>query len=216
MRRSGIYSIINMTNGKRYIGQSVSIDTRILKHMNHLFKGTHANKYLQSAFNFYGCTAFIAEIVEFCSHDILTEREQYWIDFYGFENLYNICPSSESPRGVKRSDEFKRKLSNSLKGKPPTDEWRKLMSESNKGRVFSEEHRHKISESGKNHAVSEETKQKISKSLTGRKMSSEAVRKSSESRKGKKRTPEQRQRMSEGRKRRKEERNAKQNGSYQE
>lgn len=205
-KRSGIYRIVCMVTGMSYVGQSINLDGRILTHMTQLFSNKHPNKHLQSAFNLYGAENFVAEIVEFCDEVLLTSREQFWIDSYGFENLYNICPSADSPRGVVRSEEFKRKLSKTLSEKLPTDKWRQMISERNKGRTFSEDHRRKISEAGMRRVVSDETKEKISNSSKGRVKSAESSEKSAAKRRGQKRTLEQRARMSEGRKKKKEER----------
>lgn len=210
-RRSGIYRIVCLVDGKSYIGQSVNVDARAIKHLRLLLLGKHFNLHLQNAFNLYGAQNFIIEVIELCDEILLTEREQFWIDSYGFENLYNICPAAGSPRGVVRSEEFKKKLSNTLSGKPPSDEWRQMISEANSGRIFSEEHRNKISQASKGRHHSESVKSKISESSKGRKMSRDSVERASAARKGQKRTPEQRQRMSEGRRKAKEKRNEQQN-----
>ena len=52
-------------------------------------------------------------------------------------------------KGKQKSEETKKKLSESNKGKHHTEETKKKMSESQKGKHFSEEHKMKISESNK-------------------------------------------------------------------
>ena len=134
MNRSGIYRIICMVNGKSYIGQSVSVDGRVMYHLKKLMSGTHFNKHLQSAFSLYGPDQFIAEVIELCSKDDLTIREQFWIDHYGFENLYNMAPAAGSIAGVKFSKEACEKISKSKLGKPRSEETRAKVSNALKGR----------------------------------------------------------------------------------
>ena len=58
----GIYEIHNTISGKRYIGQSVHVRTRLLKHINLLNKNKHLNKHLQSSWNYYGEDKFPEEV----------------------------------------------------------------------------------------------------------------------------------------------------------
>ena len=44
---SGIYKIINKTNGKYYVGSSVDVFRRWNSHLNHLIKNKHNNTHLQ-------------------------------------------------------------------------------------------------------------------------------------------------------------------------
>ena len=55
---SGIYCIENLTNQKKYIGQSVSVYNRWSKHKSELNRGTHDNDYLQNSWNKYGESKF--------------------------------------------------------------------------------------------------------------------------------------------------------------
>ena len=43
---TGIYSIINIVNNKRYIGQSINIEERVKRHFRELRKGIHHNHHL--------------------------------------------------------------------------------------------------------------------------------------------------------------------------
>lgn len=104
-RRSGIYTIINKTNGDRYIGQSKNVTNRLwihkslLKNNHHVYK-TGELSLLQKAWNKYGENNFIFEIVEFCEADKLNEREMYWIDYYRcnhakYRQGYNMTDGGE-------------------------------------------------------------------------------------------------------------------------
>lgn len=121
----GIYCIRNIVNDHRYIGQSVHLDTRKRDHWYALRKGTHFNRHLQAAFNQYGESNFIYEILEECPKVDLSEKEIFWIDKFGgynSPNLYNLTPGGKSnfgehnPRyGKHWSDEWKAKQSQKMK-----------------------------------------------------------------------------------------------------
>lgn len=104
---AGIYKIENKANGKVYIGQSVNVRVRLLRHMSSLRNQYHDSQILQRAFNKYGQDGFTWELLEKVEPSKLTEREQFWIDHYDAAGKggYNICPSAESCAGVKHSPE---------------------------------------------------------------------------------------------------------------
>lgn len=86
---SGIYQIVNIVNGKFYIGSSKNIEYRWkIEHTKQLEKGTHANIILQRAWVKYGADNFILEIIELIDKSRLLEREQYYLDVLQPE--YNI------------------------------------------------------------------------------------------------------------------------------
>ena len=57
--KSGIYLIVNLVNGKRYIGSSVDIYNRLHDHLSNLKHNRAHNAHLQAAWNKYGDKAFI-------------------------------------------------------------------------------------------------------------------------------------------------------------
>ena len=79
---SGIYEIVNMKTGRRYIGSTARLSIRFLQHRSKLRKGTHDNPSLQNAWNKYGEGSFVIDVLERCpkSFDVLNEREIYWIN----------------------------------------------------------------------------------------------------------------------------------------
>lgn len=78
---SGIYQIVNIVNGKFYIGSSKNIEYRWkIEHTKQLEKGTHANIILQRAWVKYGANSFILEIIELIDESRLLEREQHYLD----------------------------------------------------------------------------------------------------------------------------------------
>ena len=75
----GIYMILNKTNGKIYIGQSVDIQARFKAHKNELNHNKHHNKHLQSAWNKDCEENFEFIILCECEQNKLNEFEQYYI-----------------------------------------------------------------------------------------------------------------------------------------
>ena len=88
---SYIYKITNQINGKIYIGKTMrSIQERWKKHLTNVEKEYCKDRPLYRAMRKYGTKNFIIEQVEECSDNILSDREVYWIEYYGsFKNGYN-------------------------------------------------------------------------------------------------------------------------------
>jgi group I intron endonuclease len=172
MNQSGIYKITNLKNGHCYIGSTAVLDKRKAEHFYSLNKQKHHSAYLQNAFDIYGEINFGFEVLEYCDVSKLFEREQYWFNRCRDENimLYNMCPIAGSPLGSRRSDETRKKMSNSKQGTHLSVETKRKMSESHigmntwmSGRKFSEETRRKMSASRMGKLWSEENKQKLRK-----------------------------------------------------
>lgn len=85
---SGVYSIINISNGRQYIGSSINIWNRIYTHNIKLNKQRHINKKFQEDFNNKE-NNFIIKILEFVQNqDLLSITENNYYKLY--DNLYNI------------------------------------------------------------------------------------------------------------------------------
>lgn len=154
----GIYLIIckvdDIIHGI-YVGQSAKLNKRWKNHLYHLKKETHYNRYLQSLFLKYELNSFNFSIIEFCSPEDLTKREQYW--FNELKNSYPLCNQGDfvdNPmRGRTASEETRKKLSEIRRGKTRSEETRKKMSEARRKRIITDETRKKMSEAhrGKSH-----------------------------------------------------------------
>lgn len=149
---SGVYQIVNNVNGKCYVGSSINLHTRRLRHFNDLLKNKHENEHLQRAYNKYGKEAFEFKVIELLEIDDnikekLLSREQFWID--NLKPEYNILPVAGSSIGYRHTDEAKKKISKATKGVSKSEEHSKHIREAQKGRTFSEEHKSKLSESAK-------------------------------------------------------------------
>jgi group I intron endonuclease len=183
MKVSGVYKIVNLVTGRVYVGSSKNVESRWFSHKYSLKHGKHYNSYLQNSYNKHGKGAFKFSIIEKCEKEELEIREQYWYEYYK-ENgkVYNIRNDVRTCRGVKRSEEFKKKISETLKGKKVSKETKIKISNTEKGKKLSEETKRKISLAKKGKKQTEEAKRKISETLKGKKLSEETKRKIVETR----------------------------------
>ena len=176
--KCGIYSITNMQNGKRYIGQSVNIIKRWKEHKWALESNVHYNSYLQNAWNKYGSGMFRFEIMCECNKEQLDDKEIYYIKQYHSNESdygYNLTSGGEGaldvPKEVveKRKQAFKKFLEehpehielcrNNTKRQFQNEEFYKKYRELRQ----SEEFRQRESAAHKGKKLSEETKIKIGK-----------------------------------------------------
>lgn len=157
---SGVY-LIRIGGKKAYIGGSSNLAEREKIHLRELRRKAHQNPYLQELYNQYGTFDF--EILEKC--DNYFERERYWVEKAGIENLANeVIPNGTSGTPSRRMNE---KRSKKLKEYYKTHEANKGML----GRHHSEETKKKMRENHspnsprfqKGHSVSVEVREKISK-----------------------------------------------------
>lgn len=102
----GVYKITSIINNKIYIGSSKDLYFRILSHRGELKNNNHFNIYLQRAYNKYGKNNFKAEILEYCSEELLREREQYYINILNPD--FNIVKDVSMQT---MTDEIKAKIS---------------------------------------------------------------------------------------------------------
>jgi len=159
---SGVYIIQNLTNRRIYVGSSFHAEVRWTEHQWHLRNGSHDNGHLQAAWFKYGPDVFQFLIIEECAREVLTEREQWWIDWLGAadrETGYNIAKNVIAPMlgrkhkpesiakmtahhiGAKRSPESCARMSEAQlrNQKPVSDETRAKMSAAHTGQKHSEE-----------------------------------------------------------------------------
>ena len=160
MSKSAIYGILNLLNGKMYVGSAVAVDNRLRTHKSRLNLNKHPSKHLQGAWNEYGEFSFEFLILENCNKEDLLDREAFWLD------LTNCCDP--------KCGYNKRIVPNSnigLKLGPASEERKRKVSEIHKGRVISAEQREKIRKSLIGKTLSKETREKISLAGMGRKFS---------------------------------------------
>ena len=85
-KTSGVYMITNKVNGKRYIGSSIDISSRISSHMNREARKQNTEFY-KEAYK-YGRDGFEYTVLEECSQEDLLERETYYFEL--LEPEYNM------------------------------------------------------------------------------------------------------------------------------
>lgn len=134
--KTGIYKIINLTNGKFYIGSAVNIPNRWSVHKAQLNQNKHSNSHLQKAWIGYGANAFIIETILSCPKSKLLYHEQLFLNKYFDSGIkcYNICSTAGNRLGTKHSKQTKDKLSKARKGLKLSAKWRKKMSKSKLGK----------------------------------------------------------------------------------
>ena len=81
---SGIYKITRLKTGEIYIGKSTDVKKRWTEHCKTAYGvGTIAHSVLHTTIKKDGIENFTFELLEEVPKDKLTEREKYWITFYG-------------------------------------------------------------------------------------------------------------------------------------
>ena len=186
----GIYKIECLVNGKVYIGQSIDLDSRLNGHRT----GEH-NDCLREDMKKYGLENFIFDILEEVARERLTEREQFFMDFYESLNPEKGYNKRAADPARPLSEEHRRKISEAMKGKKKSPEHIEKVRQSCLGRKHkpdrdysklkypkSEEHKRRLSESEKGKLVSPETRKKMSEAHRGKPLSEETRRKISKTR----------------------------------
>ena len=129
---TGIYSIKNLINGKRYIGASKNIHNRWVDHrckLNNHYKS--ANNDLQADWDLYGESNFEFSVLKECHSHNLDEREIHWIKYYNATNpLYGYNKSSGGKK-LKIPAEFKKQLT----GRYISANTREKMSQAHRGKI---------------------------------------------------------------------------------
>lgn len=103
----GIYRIINLANGRLYVGSTARFKERARSHNNDLLMNRHLNTFLQNDYNKCGSEAFLFEVLEMVEGTKIQrlEREQHFIDqFYDNQkNCYNLIKEARDNRGGTRN-----------------------------------------------------------------------------------------------------------------
>lgn len=178
---SGIYQLLNLVNNKRYVGSAVNLKRRNKQHFSDLRKGKHHCIHLQNAFEKYGEENFIFEVLEIVEDkNNLLQWEQWFLDYYDFESLYNTCPTAGNSLGVVRSEETKEKLRKANLGKRHSEETKEKCRIASLGKIskrHSEETKIRLSKANKGKIFSEETKEKLRIAKLGKRRSEETKKK---------------------------------------
>ncbi len=158
MKTIGVYAIVNLTTGQRYIGSSVNISARWSDHLTRLRKGTHHCATLQQAWSFFGAEAFGWQILEvLVSRGDRVAAEQRWLD--DTPSAYNAARrAGGGPRdGFRHTVESKAKMSAANRAA-----WQF------RSRILTPEHKLKVGLAGIGRIKSAEARAKTSATLQGR------------------------------------------------
>lgn len=122
--KCAVYKISSIISGTIYIGSTADVDERKGCHFRSLRRGVHKNKHLQSAFDLYGESNFIFEVIEHidiqCNNrkearPHIELREQHYLDTLLFASSndnrfhelgYNNRRKASSNLGMKYSEEY--------------------------------------------------------------------------------------------------------------
>lgn len=116
MKLSGVYSIFSEDKNIIYIGSAVNFGNRLAGHKLDCKRGK-GNRHLMSYVKENGWGNISFEILEVLQDkSLLKDRENYWINFYGFENIINISPDAKSLKGTKMPESHRKKSSERMKG----------------------------------------------------------------------------------------------------
>ena len=109
MGRTGIYRWVHRKSGKSYIGSSKNLSIRFKQYLNYNhISYLKRNLAIYKALLKYGYAEFILEILEYCSPEVLLQREQYYFDTYHPD--YNILKVAGSPIGYRHSEAAKKQI----------------------------------------------------------------------------------------------------------
>ncbi len=163
--KSGIYMWRNLDSGKIYVGSAKNLGIRLKGYYNINQLTRVTNMHINRALLKWGYSSFSLSILEYCSIDVLIQREQYYFDLLKPE--YNICTTAGSTLGKLHSLEAKEKISNTKKGTNTGEE------NSFFGKTHSEESRLRMVEAKLGKTLAELTKEKIRESRKGKKFTEE-------------------------------------------
>jgi hypothetical protein len=113
---SGIYKIAVKAQNKEYfyVGSSINIYNRLHEHKSDLKRNIHPNPIMQNLYNKYGLETFSCEILEECQQEILTQKEQSYIDLTNpyiniTKEVIRNTPSPETSEKIATTLKDKRK-----------------------------------------------------------------------------------------------------------
>lgn len=141
---TGIYRWVHKESGKSYIGSSIKLNIRFKQYFNYNhISDPKRNLIIYKALLKHGYEGFRLEILEYCSREVLLQREQFYFDKFSPE--YNILKVAGSPLGYRHSEAAKKLISIASKGRKVTESSRNLKRDALLGKKFDKEHLEKLS-----------------------------------------------------------------------
>lgn len=136
--RAGIYRWVHIESGKSYIGSSVKMNIRFKQYFNYNhISYPKRNLIIYKALLKYGYAGFRLEILEYCSPEVLLQREQFYFDTLNPD--YNILKVAGSPLGYRHSEAAKKLISIASTNREVSDSSRYLKREALLGISFDKE-----------------------------------------------------------------------------
>ena len=129
-----VYLRENTVNGKQYVGQTE--DFKVRNYQWNSLKETYANLFLTEERNQYGLDSFTTQVLA----EVETQEEAWELEEYYIKEL-----NTKYPNGYNKSKGGKC-AGDALKGIPKTEEHKRKLSEVNKGIPKSEETKRKMGE----------------------------------------------------------------------
>lgn len=135
MDTPGVYAIVHLVTGHRYVGSSNRMENRWSKHRGELRRGVHHCHALQLAWQVDGERSFEFVMLEtICDIDERVRREQFYID--QSLSLYNTVHEAyvANRPGKPMSEARRAHMSRAMLGRPKSPEHRAALSAAKKGR----------------------------------------------------------------------------------
>lgn len=131
----GAYMILHHATGKAYIGSTENLYGREKKHKYMLKSNSHTNKPLQQAYNQNNKIEFIPLSTE-TREDAYNFEQLVLDDFSNTDSIFNIAIDAKaSTKNLSRTEDTKRKISESNLGRIPSAEQLKNQSLSHLGKI---------------------------------------------------------------------------------
>ena len=126
--KTGVYCLVNLTNGHIYIGSSINLAVRMRNYLNTTFLKNKRNKNLPiiQALLKYGQENFAVLIVEYVDVEILAIRETHYIT--QLLPYYNVLKQGYSSLGYKHTENTRQMLKELAKNRVHSLETKALIS----------------------------------------------------------------------------------------
>ena len=126
--KTGVYCLVNLTNGHIYIGSSINLAVRMRNYLNTTFLKNKRNKNMPiiQALLKYGQDNFAVLIVEYVDVEILAIRETHYIT--QLLPYYNVLKQGYSSLGYKHTEETKKMLTELAKNRVHSSSTKVLIS----------------------------------------------------------------------------------------
>src|ERR1700679_1298797 len=126
--KSGIYCLVNVLNGKFYLGSSKNLSNRLRSYLNtnYLLNKKNQNMPIAKALLKYGQSKFAVLILEYIDFEDLRSKESFYIKFY--KPYYNVLSEAYSSKNYKHSQTIKARLSDLAKKRKHSESTKILIS----------------------------------------------------------------------------------------